>query len=219
MKRPHTARCIPPGFSLIELLTVVAIIAIMMSLLAPAISGFSSTAGRRGAVNSLMNTFEQARVAALESGRTVYVLFARPDFPEQDAVMVVRETDTGTGDYEVLSRWRKLPKGVLLHDPSVVDSLLKKNISDSGFDTTRLNVPKLGNLNPTDLKVLAFNDQGAITFPVGKAFRKIILSEGVRGQGGTEALISTRKASAGGFEIISLAQYTGRAQLDVSTLQ
>jgi prepilin-type N-terminal cleavage/methylation domain-containing protein len=72
------------AFSLLELLVVIAIMAVMMSLLLPAVSGFSSTAGRRGAVNILMNTFEQARVAALESGQTVYVGFADADFPVEE---------------------------------------------------------------------------------------------------------------------------------------
>jgi hypothetical protein len=40
----------------------------------------------------------------------------------------------------------------------------------------------------------------------------------VRGSGGTEALISRKKEIAGGFEIISFRRYTGRASLEVSTL-
>jgi len=40
----------------------------------------------------------------------------------------------------------------------------------------------------------------------------------VRGSGGTEALISQKKDASGGFEIISLRRYTGRASLEVSTL-
>lgn len=208
------------AFSLIELLAVMAVIAIMTSLLLPSISGLSNSAGRRGAVNSLMSTFEQARIAALESGRTVFVIFARPDFPEQDAVMVVRENESGTGPYEILSRWRKLPKGILLHSPTLssgsVDSILSAPVLGSGFDAARLNSPIVG--TAANLRVLAFNEQGAVAFPMGKGFRKLIVSEGVRGQGGTEAVISNKKQTAGGFEIISLAQYTGRAQLDVTTL-
>jgi len=210
-RRPH-------AFSLIELLVVMAVIAIMLSLLLPAITGFNSTAGRRGAVNTLMNTFEQSRVAALEAGRTVYVLFARPDFPEQDAIMVVRETESGTGPYEQLTKWIKLPKGVLLHDPTAGNNLLKAGQTGSGLDTTRL--PAASPVAAANLGVLVFNEAGGIAFPsADKTQRKLIVSEGVRGSGGTEALISGKKQGAGGFEIISLSRYTGRSQLDVTTVQ
>lgn len=208
------------GFTLIELLAVMAVVVLMSALMLPSITGLQNSAGRRGAVTTLMNTFEQARVASLEQGRTVFVVFARPDFPDQDAVMVVRETDDGTGTYEQLTKWVKLPKGILLHNPGVGDSVL--SAPDPGttvFDPNRLPLAAPASAIVNGLKVLAFNEQGAVTYPVGRTFRKLIVSEGVRGTGGTEALISTKKQNAGGFEIISVAQYTGRAQLDVTTLQ
>ena len=206
------------GFSLVELLAVMAVIAVMSALLVPSIAGFSSSAGRRGAVTTVMNVFEQARVAALESGRSVYVVFSRPDYPDQDAVMVVRETEDGTGQYEPLSRWIKLPKGVLLHSPAVGDSVLSAtNPSTLVFDPARLPVAPPSSAS-AGLKVMIFNDQGALAFPTAKVNRKLIISEGIRGAGGTEAIISDKKQSSGGFEIISIAQYTGRAQLDVTTL-
>lgn len=196
-----------------------AVIAVMVGMLLPSISGFNSTAGRRGAVNTVMNTLEQARVAALEAGRPVYVVFATPNFPDQDALMVLRETEDGTGPYEQLCQWRKLPKGVLLHSPTAGNNLLKAGQNGSGFAPSRFPAAR-SPVAPSALGVLVFNEQGAVTFPKGdKTLRKLILSEGVRGDGGTEALISGKKQSAGGFEIISIAQYTGRAQLDVSTVQ
>ncbi len=200
------------------MITVMAIIVILMALLVPTISGMSSTAGRKGAVNILMNTFEQARVAAIEAGRPVYVIFARPDFPDQDAIQVVRETESGSGPYEQLTKWNRLPKGVLLHTPSAGESILTATNYADVFDMGRLAGPIPGNLSQP-LSVLAFNETGAVDFPTAKANRKLIVSEGVRGTGGTEALLSQKAQGAGGFEIISLAKYTGRAQLDVTTVQ
>ena len=215
---PSRRRISLTGFSLIELLAVMAVIIVMMGMLLPSISGFNSTAGRRGAVNTVMNTFEQARVAALEAGRPVYVVFARPNFPDQDAIMVLRETEDGTGPYEQLCQWRKLPKGVLLHSPTAGNNLLKAGQTGSDFTPARF--PANSPVPKGELGLLVFNEQGAVTFPTGdKSLRKLILSEGVRGAGGTEALISDKKQAAGGFEIISIAQYTGRAQLDVTTVQ
>lgn len=206
------------GFSLIELLSVVAVIALMMSLIAPAVSGFSSTAGRRGAVNTLMNTFEQARVKALESGATVYVVFWRRVFPEHDSVMVVSEPQDPTNPYNSLTRWIKLPKGILLHQPALGQSLLSATVPANIFDPSRM--PNSFTLGSGEfINILAFNETGVVGFPTSKPYRKLIVSEGVRGAGGTEALISQKKQTSGGFEIISISPYTGRAQLDVTTIQ
>ena len=78
--RPHPRA----AFTLIELIAVMAIIAIMLALLAPAVGNFQSTAGRNGAVNILMNTMEQARVLG-EIGCDFLqgYAFARP-MPAQD---------------------------------------------------------------------------------------------------------------------------------------
>lgn len=208
------------GFSLVEMLAVMAIIAIMTALLAPAVNSATSTAGRNGAVNILMNTMEQARVAALESGRPVYVVFYRRIFPEQDAIMVLRDPDlTSTKtDYEQLTHWIKLPKGVLLHtvgNDNILLDTLKLPQSSSGFDLSKS--PALSKLNlqsGENLNVLKFNPYGAVAFPSTKLM--LIVGEGVRGNGGSVALF--RKGNTGGFEIISLRRYTGRASLEVSTV-
>ena len=204
------------AFSLIELLVVMAVISLMVALMLPAISGFSGSAGRRGAVNTVMNTFEQARVAALESGRTVYVVFWRRVFPEADALMVLRETEDGTGTYEQMSKWIKLPKNILLHQPAAGQSML--SIDPASVLTTG-RMPRPVTLTAGEsLNVLAFNESGGVAFPLpNKSNRKLIISEGVRDANGTEALIGTQ--GVGGFEIISVSRYTGRSQLDITNLQ
>jgi prepilin-type N-terminal cleavage/methylation domain-containing protein len=212
------------AFSLLELLAVMAIIAILLGLLTPAISAMTSTAGRKGAVNILMNTFEQARVAALESGRTVYVVLWRRIYPEPDAIMVLRDPDPAgsSTDYEQLTRWIPLPKGVLLHtvgnDNILVDQLALPQ-SSSGFDQSKSPaLSKLSLQSGENLHLLAFNAHGGVSFPASPTKLMLIVSEGVRGSGGTEALISKHKEAAGGFEIISLRRYTGRPSLEVTTL-
>jgi len=104
----------------------------------------------------------------------------------------------------------------LLHDPTVGNNLFKAGQANSGLDTSRL--PAFPHVSASSLGVLAFNETGGISFPSVSAQRKVIVSEGVRGSGGTEALISAKKQGAGGFEIISLSRYTGRAQLDVTAI-
>lgn len=216
------------AFSLIEIIAVIAIISIMLGLLAPSINAFSSTAGRNGAVNILMNTLEQARVAALESGRPVYVVFLRRIFPDQDEVLVLREPDLASlkpgepPNYEQLTRKIKLPKNILLH------SLDNLNSSNGPIDILAASLPNKTTFDPSrvqanlDLKdgerlnILAFNKTGGVSYPPSKLM--LIISEGVRGHGGTEALISSEKEQAGGYEIISVRRYTGRSSLEVTTL-
>lgn len=218
-RRSHT-RCRRRAFSLLEMLVVVGVIAIMMSLLAPAIAGFQNTAGRRGAVNIVMNTLEQARVAALESGRPVHVLLYRRAFPEQDALMVVRDPEDGvpTSPLERLTKWTKLPKGVLLHNPGAVN-LLSQSTVDPAFLARISPTPQPG--PEESMNLLTFNESGAVEYPSGAAeVRKLYLSEGVRQAGGSEAAISAKKnsqGSGGGFEVISISRYTGRVQLDITT--
>lgn len=184
-----------------EVLAVVAIIAIMASLMGPAISGFSSTAGRRGAVNLVMNTIDQARVAALEQGREVHVIFARRTYPEPDAVQVIRAD--GNGGFEALTRWQNLPKGVVFREagvfvetpPSSVTSYLSSTPKNSEF---------------TARGVLSFSPRGTVKHPNGlDNNRRIHLAEGAR------HTANTNDVSAG-FDIISVARYTGRPQLDVT---
>jgi len=218
-RTPRTVRTnisSPPAFSLVELLAVIAIISILLVFIAPAIGNFGSTAGRKGAVNILMNTMEQARVAALESGRNVYIVFLQREFPERDALVVLRDPDSdappGT-DYEQLTRFMQLPKGVLLYSGKG-SSILNQTSLPPEFNSDL--VP--GNVPSGTLSVLQFNSFGGVAFPTDKNDLLLIVSEGVRGAGGTEAVIGAKKSQAGGFEIISLRRFTGRASLEVSTL-
>ncbi len=196
------------AFSLVEVLMVMGIIAIMVTLVAPAIAGFSSTAGRRGAVNLVMNTIDQARVAALEQGREVQIVFWRRESPEADAIKVRRKTEDGTG-WEDLTRWVKLPKGVLLHNPTIGGNVFrtssKASIKDITTDSEEL--ARYG--------IIQFTASGTLRIPASPN-NLVILTEGTRE---TEETISQRKDQSGGFEIISVARYTGRPTLVVSDLQ
>ncbi|HEY8898798.1 MAG TPA: prepilin-type N-terminal cleavage/methylation domain-containing protein [Chthoniobacterales bacterium] len=220
MHRLPTPRPHRQGFSLVELLAVMAILVIMLALLAPAISTITGSTSRNGAVNILMNTMEQARVAALESGRTVYLVFNRQTFPDPDRIMVLREPDPESGktDYEQLTSWIKLPKGILLHSAGKTD-ILSESLPTGTSGTNLVFDPaksKAFSAAKGDLNILAFNAYGGVVYPNSTKLM-LIVCEGVRDSNGAEALISPNK-NAGGFEIITLRRYTGRASLEVTTL-
>lgn len=202
------------GFSVIELLTVSAVLTVMAAVFYSALSGFSSSASRRGAVNILLNTLEQSRIAALESGQTVYVGFADEDFPDKDmryaSFLVFRETSdderaSGAGKYIVLKKWTKLPKNVAFKR---VTSSLVPNSGGQTFPGLNAALPA-GQRDET-FPSLAFNGAGAVDG--GSNPIQLFLYEGYYAD---EQDIQTRK---GGdlFEKISLSRYTGRAQLDVT---
>ena len=187
----------------------------MAGLFYSAVSSFSSSAGRRGAANVLMNTLEHARIAALESGQTVYVGFADDDFPVADmrykAFLVFRETSdeertAGAGDYSLLRKWTKLPGNVAFK--RVAGSL----IPESGAQTfPGLNAMLPNSQHDEAFPCVAFNSSGAVDGGANPI--ELFLFEGHFAAGQD---IQTR---SGGnlFEKISLSRYTGRAQFNVTT--
>ncbi|MDX2082354.1 MAG: type II secretion system protein [Terrimicrobiaceae bacterium] len=201
--RRHRVR----AFSLLELLTVVGVIAIMMSLLIPSIAGFSSTAGRRGAVNVVMNTLEQARVEALQSGQTVYVAFADGNFPVEDmrnaAFLVFRtptEEEAAAGrSFVVLKPWTRLPKDVFF-----------RSQAGTVFPGTSKTFSGLVDELPqrfsgiSSLPALSFTSSGTVLEPSQGTNLWLFLEDR-----------STRSANTL-FEKISLSRYTGRVQLDIT---
>lgn len=206
------------GFSLIEVLTVVAITAILMTLAVPALSGFTSPAGRKGAVTIVMNTLEQARVSAIETGRETVVLFWKkngvPGFSadEPDSLMILRKDETGAA-WEPLTRWVKLPNGVLFHAEDASSRIM--DISNCGA-TILPALPALsGSPANAYLRAVRFSTSGGVVSPVPTAssFLSIAFTEGQRASGADTLAVDKQKS--GGREVISLARYTGRATMDI----
>ncbi len=208
------------GFSLIELLSVMAIIMIMAALMLPAISGFTSTMGRRGAVNILMNAFEQARVVALENGAKVYVVMRRNQTAgEPDSFCLVRARTDSLGDaptvpYVMLSRWQKLPQSILFYQATGSLTATGSLVAAGGTLAQDLKAILPGNVATEELFAVAFNRSGQITFPSAGALN-LFLAEATR----NGANAAARGASVTITERLSFRRYTGRAQLDFTLPQ
>jgi Tfp pilus assembly protein FimT len=211
------------AFSLLELLVVVVIMCVMMSLLAPAVAGMTSPAGRKGAVTIVMNTLEQARVSAIETGRETVVLFWKKNgvagFPpdEPDAVMVIRVNETL--DKWESTRWVKLPKGVLLdgsRTASIMGNSFTIDILPSPSNNQKVSdLP--GNPDFSQIRYMHFTTSGAVKSPsTSSSNLYIAFTEGQRATGSD--IIAVKKQKSGGQEVISLARYTGRSTMDIVDL-
>jgi len=204
------------GFTLIELLAVMAIIIVMLGLLVSSLAGFGSTAGRRGAVNTTMNMIEQARVAALESGASVQVIFWRRSFPDHDSIMVRRErTDSdnpaagtsGASTYVNLTDWVKLPKGIIFRG---ISTTITDQTVPNGFQTGLASSPTTDRLS-----YIQYNSMGVVEQPTSNL--NLFLSEGVRDTSGVEAAIPSGQRADGSYlEKIAIARFTGRPRLEIT---
>lgn len=207
------------AFSLLELLGVVAIIGLLMALAVPSIAGFTSPAGRKGAVIVVMNALEQARAAAIESGRDVAVLFWKKngvsgtDANEPDALMLLRKNEAGSG-WEPLTRWIKLPQGILFHSEDA-NSLMQTSQPDSSLLSAVAGAKPLAN----QTGMVEFSSSGAVKTPSSPMAGGLYISftEGQRASDSNT--LSVKKQKSGGLEVISLARYTGRATMDIVSLQ
>ncbi len=211
------------GFTLIELLCVVGIMSMMMGAIVMAIPGFRSTYARKEAIDDVMGTLEQARVAALQAGENVTVIFARPQNGTQgdDAMLVVGTPPLGSPSTASVfyTKWIYLPKGVRFRGETGTLTGTTDN-QPAGIDPSAL-PPLTG--NPT-YSTVTFNSTGQVTSPASGNLT-MALYEGTRTSGtaeqatGASAKATQGLADSGLYDVIRIARYSGRARVDMDTLQ
>jgi len=148
------------GFTLIEVMVTVAIIAIMSALLTPAVRGLLGVTGPRGGTNTLASTLEQARLSGMETGMPTYVGFpfaaSDPESGYSSFIVFRRATEeerTTTGnDFVPVSRWMRMSQGVFLEsdDLGETESVAPKVL------------PLLGAEEVTTINVLRFDRFGKL---------------------------------------------------------
>ncbi len=162
------------GFSLIELLFVIGLVAVISALALPAMQGLVGASGKRGGVNMVVNALERARIAAIENGGNTYVAFA-PTNAHADistrALMVFRDPREGETARVGLTRWILLPAGVAFTLPP--DGL------DTNTDWTGLPLlaSPIGTVNSGNMPVIRFNRFGQVP-PFSSSELQIGVSEG-----------------------------------------
>jgi len=220
------------GFTLVELLTVLAIMAVLTVISVSAIPGLRSTYNRKSAVDAIMTTIEQARVAALQSGENVYVILAlaKDSGVSPDALIVVGDPPLGSAaPAEILyTHWVRLPLNVrFLSSTGASTKTLVQSTSSvfppAAFTVTGATLPPISG-NPS-YSWFGFNSTGTVVNPNSASGLELALFEGYRSALGTaKAVGPTAKATnslsttTGIYEVIRMNRYTGRSWMDVSTL-
>ncbi len=176
------------GFSLLELLVTITLIAALVSLVAPSWTKITGSHARRTATSSVMETLERARGAAIAGKKEVWVIFRHPGDRSRDSLRIVTR-DSGT--LSALGPWLYLPPGLTFHGGS--DTLMEERPSPDVIKTSLGGTaPGAGDLFGN----VMFQRSGRVGLPM---------------QGGNQLMLRFDAAKGPAPEPVILSRASGRA--------
>jgi hypothetical protein len=192
-------------------MAVVGIMMLFVVVSLPSLSGVMNQAGRKTAINQLLNVFEQTRVSALETGVNTYLLFANNSIADSEAryraFVVYRDpiSDRGETTLQPLTKWIYLPRGI-----SFVGNLPGQTV----FGGNAMIIPSGHRFAGTECPAITFAPTGAVSQP-GTTYLKLFLFEGFPLNDGSPNYTSPNRIF---LDKITLSRFTGRAQVDLAEL-
>lgn len=228
MQAPTRNSQIVRGFSLVELLVVMAIAAALLVLAAGRGDGWGELAAQRGAIGQVASALDRARAHAIATdGFAAFVVAgaeAQDKAWRQVAVVALNELPNG-GDFpyeladasdvpnvaaptdpvDLVMPWMDLPQGLILFgrgQGAPVDSMVD--------ETAELRVPRLKTGSLVGCKVIVFNGQGAVVYPTQKSRRVVRVAPG-EGSGRETRVLQPDRAEA--MPAAHIERFTGRIRM------
>jgi prepilin-type N-terminal cleavage/methylation domain-containing protein len=198
------------GFTLLEMVTVMAIIAIATAVAVPAIGSLSKSSSRRAALSLTLGVLDQTRALAISRSGNYYLAFAdnSPDWPEDyrcRAFAIFEEAFSPSASpgsqyhWLQVSNWTKLPVGVAF-DPAAATVF-------GGAARKTFYFSPLG--KEISAAYFKFNSVGAVDEPADSALASVKIFEGFINSNGQPTY--TNKAAAA-EEVVKVSLVTGRAK-------
>jgi len=182
---PHISTRSIPGFTLVELLTVIALMSIMMAMLVPALTGIKGAGDVTKAAFDVAGTLEQARAYAMANNTYVYVGFTERDGmdvtkPGVGQILVAamgsrdgtRNFGTNNSNLVPLSKLRRI-ENAHLQDSLPNSGSMSRPVVDAAFrvgnDAFQLGGPFTSGFTSSSgysfTKVIQFAPSGTVSIP------------------------------------------------------
>jgi type II secretory pathway pseudopilin PulG len=203
------------GFTLLEILLVMGVIAIMMGVLVPAVTSLSKSNGRKAAIANLLGGIEQARAEAIKSGQAAYVVFPTFGSGAQSTLdrynyrsYAIFEDDAASpGNVKQLTGWKSFPTGVALR---AAGTAALSNLADPGALTPPVAFSFAPDADAAPLKCFKFNSNGEIQAPAANVLLGVF--EGYVDNGSEVATTKDGSGNPSAVEYLTVSQFTGRAE-------
>lgn len=150
------------AFTLIEMLVVVALVAILSALLVPSMQGLFGVVGRRAGANTLALGIEQARLEAIKHGTASFVGFINATNEAAFSSFIVYralrfdEAVTNANLVTAVSRWIRLPRGVFMKPEDLAGVVSLTQSISAGI------LPKFAGTNISSVRSIKFDRFGKL---------------------------------------------------------